>query len=309
LLALVIAALALPATAAAHGRSPTVALDYRIELHPPAGTGMSVHVLDGDRSLRVRSLHGEPILIRGTLKEPMLRISGTGVWVNAGSPTAEADRLAPSGKSGWIKVSSGSEYAWHDHRLSPPPLTTPGPVGEFSVPVMIDGRQTAITGEFVRVARPAFWPWALAAAVLATAIAVATRRRATRAALTIGLGLAAGVFALTEVTTFAFRDAPSGGVAWLQVITALLVAAILGVLLVRLHGRSRIHAAGVVGAVAAAVSLSSLPVFWHGVIISVLPATAARAVCGLAIALGVAAAVLSFLPEFDEPVRVRTVRR
>jgi hypothetical protein len=32
-------------------------------------------------------------------------------------------------------------------------------------------------------------------------------------------------------------------------------------------------------------------------------------VCGLAIVLGAAAAALSFLPDFDEPVRVRTVRR
>jgi len=269
---------------------------------------MSVHVLDGDRSLRVESIEGKRIVIRGALKEPMLRISGAGVWVNAGSPTAEADRIAPAGKSGWIKLSGGSSYAWHDHRLSPPPLSTPGPVGTFSVPVTIAGRETAITGEFVRVARPAFWPWALAAAVVAVGIGVATRRRSTRAALTIGLGLAAGAFALIEVTTFAVRDAPTGGVAWLQVITALLVAAILGVLLVRLHGRARIHAAGIVGAVAAAVSLSSLPVFLHGVVISALPATAARAACGLAIALGIAAAVLSFLPEFDEPVRVRTVR-
>lgn len=274
-----------------------------------AGSRVTVQVLDGDRSLRVRTTKSEPVLIRGTLKEPMLRISGAGVFVNAGSPTAEADRLAPAGKTGWIKVSSGSSYAWHDHRLSPPPLGTPGPVGAFSVPVTIGGRQTAITGEFVRVARPAFWPWALAAALLATGIAVATRRRSARASLTIGLGFAAGACALIEVTTFAVRDAPTGGVAWLQVITALLVAAVLGVLLLRLHGRARIHAAGVVGAVAAAVSLSSLPVFWHGVVISALPATAARAACGLAIALGIAAAVLSFLPEFDEPVRVGTVRR
>ena len=65
-----------------------------------------------------------------------------------------------------------------------------------------------------------------------------------------------------------------------------------------------VHAAGVVGAVAAAVSLSSLPVFWHGVVISALPATLARAVCALAIVGGAAAAALSFLPDFDEPVRV-----
>ena len=86
--------------------------------------------------------------------------------------------------------------------------------------------------------------------------------------------------------------------------TALLVAAVLAVLLVRLHGRSRVHAAGVVGAIAAAVSLSSTPVFWHGVVISALPAAGARAACAFAIVAGVAAACLSFLRDFDEPVRV-----
>jgi len=107
------------------------------------------------------------------------------------------------------------------------------------------------------------------------------------------------------VTTFAVRDSPSGGVAWLQLVAAIAVAGVLGVLLLRLRGRSRVHAAGVVGAVGAAVSLSSLPVFWHGAVISLLPGTAARLLCVLAVAGGTAAAVLSFLPDFDEPVRVR----
>ncbi len=105
------------------------------------------------------------------------------------------------------------------------------------------------------------------------------------------------------MTTFAVRDAPTGGVAWLQIVTALLVAVVLAALLVRLHGRSRVHAAGVVGAIAAAVSLSSTPVFWHGVVISALPAAGARAACAFALVAGVAAACLSFLRDFDEPVR------
>ena len=36
-----------------------------------------------------------------------------------------------------------------------------------------------------------------------------------------------------------------------------------------------------------------------------LPWAAFRTLCGLAIAFGAAAAVLSFLPDFDDPVRVR----
>ena len=102
------------------------------------------------------------------------------------------------------------------------------------------------------------------------------------------------------VTTFAVRAAPTGGVAWLQLVSGLVVATALGGLLLYLRGIQRIHAAGVVGAIAAAVSLSSLPVFWHGVVVSALPATGARLACGLALVCGIAAAALSFLPQPGE---------
>jgi hypothetical protein len=49
-------------------------------------------------------------------------------------------------------------------------------------------------------------------------------------------------------------------------------------------------------------------VYWHGNVISALPGAAARVVCTIALVCGVAAAVLSFLPDFDEPVRARAPR-
>jgi hypothetical protein len=109
------------------------------------------------------------------------------------------------------------------------------------------------------------------------------------------------------VTTFAVRAAPTGGVAWLQLVSGIVVGVALAGLLAWFRGRQRVHTAGVVGVLAAAVSLSSLPVFWHGVVVSALPDDAARAACALALVCGAAAGVLSFLPEFDEPVRVRRV--
>jgi hypothetical protein len=315
-LAIGLAALALPAQAAAHGRGATIALDYRLTLDPAtlALPGVHVRVLDGDRDFQVGVDPGVRLVVRGALNEPLLRIDRSGVWVNANSPTATLDGIVPTSEHGWVHVSGGRSIAWHDHRLAPPPASTPGPVGRFAVAIEIDGRPSSISGTFVRVPRPAPWPWPVAAAALVAGIVVALRRRSLRAALTVGIGLAAGIAALAEVTTFAVRDAPTGGVAWLQIGTAIAIAAALGALLVRLRGRARVHAAGVVGAVAAAVSLSSLPVFWHGVVISALPAVLARTVCGLAIVCGAAAAALSFLPDFDEPVRarpagVRAVRR
>ena len=301
-----LAALVLPATAAAHGRTATIALDYRLALDRSTRDlpGVHVRILDGDRDFQVRVDPGTILLVRGMLNEPVLRIDSTGVWANADSPTATGDKIVSASRHGWVHLSGGRTATWHDHRLAPPPSSTVGPDGRFVIPVEVNGVRTAISGTFFRVARPALWPWPLAALVLTVAILLAIRLRPLRGPLTVGLGVAAGLTALVEVTTFAVADAPTGGVAWLQIATAFLVAAVLAGLLVRLHGRSRVHAAGVVGAIAAAVSISSTPVFWHGDVISALPPVGARAVCAFALVAGVAAACLSFLRDFDEPLRV-----
>ncbi len=298
--------LLLPAQALAHGRSATIALDYDLRLDPSTRSipGLHVRVLDGDRSLEARVDPGVDLLVRGLLREPLLRIDSTGVWVNAGSPTAAADGLVAADRHGWVRVSHGSTIAWHDHRLAPPRVGTPGPAGRFAIPVAVDGRQAVIGGDFVRVARPALWPWLTAGVLLVGAIIVAVRRPSRRLALTIGLGVAGGLAALTAVTAFAARDAPQGGVAWLQIGIGIAVGAVVAAVVARLHGRARVHAVGVVGALAAVVSLGTLSVFWHGVVVSALPGTAARLLCGLALVCGGSAAVLSFLPDFDEPVRV-----
>jgi hypothetical protein len=300
-----LAALALPATAAAHGRTATIALDYRLALDQSTRSlpGVHVRILDGDRDFQVRVDPGTTLLVKGELGEPEIRIDATGVWANADSPTATSDRLVSASEHGWVRISGGRTATWHEHRLNPPSISKLGPVGRFVIPIEVDGRAATISGTFIRVARPSVWPWPVAAALLAGGVYLATRRKALRGSLTIGLGLAAGVAALLEITTFAVSDAPTGGIAWLQLIGSILVGAVLAGLLLRLQGRARVHAAGVVGAIAAAVSLSSTPVFWHGVVISVLPGVVTRALCGFALVAGVAAAVLSFLPDFDEPVR------
>ena len=243
------------------------------------------------------------LLVRGLLKEPLLRIGDDGVWVNAESPTAR--RGLEGGRQGLGPARRGRWVAWHDHRLAPPPAERPGPAGRLAIPVAVDGEPAVIGGTFVRVARPAMWPWLLGALAVAGGVWAAARRKPWRVGLTIGLGVAAGIAALVAVTTFAGRAAPSGGVAWLQLVSGIVVAVALGGLLVYLRGVRRVHAAGIVGAIAAAVSVSSLPVFWHGVVISALPAPGARLACLVALVCGVAAAVLSFVPAVEEPVRRR----
>jgi hypothetical protein len=295
------ATLAVPGVAAAHGRTATVALDYQLRLDRSALSipGVHVRVLDGDRSFQLSVDGDQTVVVKGLLREPVLRIGPSGVSVNSNSPTAFADKLVTKANQGWVHVSNAHLFAWHDHRLAPPPATQPGFAGEFIVPITVDGKPREIDGTFWRVRRPAAWPWLAGAAAFVLAIFVASRRRRLRGALTIGLGTAAGLAALAAVTTFAARDAPNGQIAWVQIVAGIGIGIALAVLLVRLHGARRVHAAGIVGAIAAAASIGSLSVFWHGNVISALPATPARLACGLALVGGIAAGALSFSRDFD----------
>lgn len=287
--------LALPARASAHPRSATVALDYKLVLDRATTTipGVTVAILDGDRSLRVRT-RGETVVVHGDLGEPMLRIGPAGVWVNRASVTAEANKLTTTG-TGWKKLSSSSEYVWHEHRLAPPPWGSKlGPVARFSIPLTVDGKHATIAGTFVRRARPALWPWLLFAALVGVLVTVALRLGGR---VTTLLGAVAGVAALAAIVAFSTADAPNGRIGWIQIALGVALGAVMYVALVRAHGPRRSAIAGLLGGAAAAVSLGSLGVFRHGVVVSSLPAAASRALVAIAFVCGIAAAVTSLRRE------------
>jgi hypothetical protein len=267
-------------------------MDYRLTLGP-APAGLTVKIVDGDRSLEARLVPGATLLVRGLLREPMLRINDGGVFANAASPTAQGDKLVRAG-TGWQRVASGRTYAWHEHRLRPG-----GSAGGFRIPVVVNGMDAVIAGTYVRVPRPALWPWLGGGAALAAAIGVASRRRRVQLPLAVGLGVVAGLAALTATISLALRDRPSGGIGWVTIGAGIGIAVAFAVALLRLQGRRRAQAAGTAGAVGIGVTIESLPVFWHGVVISALPAGGARLACGLALVGGVSAVALSVLPELD----------
>lgn len=289
--------LAAPAGAAAHARTSTVALDYRLVLDraTQALPGAHVEILDGDRSLRV-SARSARVVVLGDLQEPMLRIDASGAWASRRSVTAVAQRLVASG-DGWQRV-GGSTFAWHDHRLAPPPYSgdRTGAVARFSVPVRIDGRDAAIGGSFVRYRRPAAWPWVAAALAGIAAILGVTRAvPSARADATIAAGAVAGVAAVASLASFGVADSPTGRVAWVELALAAFVAAAAAATLVRSRGERRVVVSALIGAAAAATTLGSLGVFRHAVVISSFPPALARALCALAFTAGVGAAVTGLL--------------
>jgi hypothetical protein len=202
----------------------------------------------------------------------MLRIDD-GVWVNLASPTAQANRLITTPGQGWRRLASGRSFAWHEHRLAPPPYVNGdyGPVAQWTVPVAVDGRRDRIGGSFLRVRRPHWWLWlgGTAAAVAAAVVVVRRRPRVATAVAVAALGVA-GVAAVVCQTAFVLRDSPTGRLSWIGIGIGMAVAA-------------------ACLALVAALTLSWLGVFFHGAIVAALPGDAIRVGCALALGGGLVA--------------------
>jgi hypothetical protein len=236
--------------------------------------------------------------VRGLLGEPFLRFSREGVWANLASPTTAADRIARGRQgTGWTRVASGRSYTWHDHRLASPPGRRPGSTAPFALPVFVDGRPRTIDGVFRYVARPAWWPWLVAGAPALAAVVVAVRRAPSwRVAAAWASAAAAAAASLVASIGFATGGSFAGASLWVEVgvCAALALVAAAGVL-----GRRsfRTWTASLVGAAAFVLTLRDVVVFWHGVLISSLPATLTRAAVAVALVGGLAAAGVSLTAE------------
>jgi hypothetical protein len=290
---LLVVMLAVPSPAAAHLRSGTVAVDYGASVSS-ADAMLTVSVYQSDLGLHLSVRRGHSVLVLGYLGEQFLRIDTAGVAVNAVSPTAAASGLlhageATTGAPTWLARGRNS-VVWHDARVRRLP---PGARrGRWSIPIVVDGRREAITGEVWRVAPPTLWAWLLGVVAL-TALGVGLALRATPLqlpTLCIAFGLCAAASAIVAAAGFAFGAYASPGT-WIAGADELLFAiAGVGVLAWGPHAARAAAGAGL-GLLGLAVGLSRGAIFLHGSVLSVLPGTASRVLVSLAVATGVAAAV------------------
>lgn len=291
------AALAAPAAAGAHLRSGTVAVDDSARITSPGGgSAYAVRVYRSDRALDLVVRKGHSVVVVGYLGEPFLRVDSAGVAVNEASPTAVSARLIARtpGSSGsrieWRLRGGRGSVVWHDARVQTPPA---GMRHAFwSVPVVVDGRRSSIRGEVRRLPPPPLWPWLLVLGLVAVGAAVVLRSRR-RELVRVGacaLAVVAGGAAVATVAGFAFAAYASPGTWIAGVDETILIAACAGVMWWG-PPRARVAGAGGIGLLALAVGLSKGPVFLHPIVLSLLPAVAARLAACVSIAAGLVAAV------------------
>jgi hypothetical protein len=170
-----------------------------------------------------------------------------------------------------------------------------GPVASWNVPVVVDGRRGTLGGRFIRMRRPRWWLWLGATLLAVVAAVLACRTIAARFGLAVALaGVAiAGVAAVVCQTAFALRDSTTGRLSPVGFVVYGAVAIGAVALIAFNKGQGRAYVAGGIGAGIAALTLPWVGVFFHGLVISALPATAVRAACALAFGAGLVALAAS----------------
>jgi len=172
-LILILATLALPATAAAHGPVDPAASSFlaRIAQLPP---GVRGQVVDGDQRMWLHAASSRTVIVLDYQQAPYLRFSSAGVQVNESSEMFYLNQVpaqlpppgtGPRSTPHWHLVSSGHSYNWHDGRLSDLAASALAPgatnVGRWRIPLRVDGAQSAIVGGLYYRPSPSivwFWP-------------------------------------------------------------------------------------------------------------------------------------------------------
>jgi hypothetical protein len=209
-LTVIVAALALPASALAHGPVDPSATSFlaRVAQVPP---GVTAKVVDGDQRMWLQVNPARTLVVLDYRQAPYLRFDRRGVQVNQNSEMYYLNQvpvelppngLGPQTPPHWVPVSSGHAYEWHDGRLSDLAATalTPGRryMGQWRIAVRADGAPAALAGGLYYAPSPSIvWFWPVIVCLICVLAAVRLRRPALD--LRVARGLAAAALAAFTV--------------------------------------------------------------------------------------------------------------
>jgi hypothetical protein len=293
--------LVVPSPAAAHVRSGVVAVDYRahlVLLSPELRAALAARVYQSDRAIQLDVRDDHSITVLGYLGEPFLRLDPRGLGVNATSPTAASAKLLSTtervGGSGvlWRERPGRRSVVWHDARTRGVPHGNA--VTSWTIPLVVDGRRASLLGSTEHERRPSVWPWlvacGLAVAVLLGALAAERRRPGVLSEVAQAAALVAVAAMAASAIGFAAARYASG-FTWFVTADELALATVGVAILVRGTELARDGAAAGLGLLALFGAGIGGAVLFHGVVLSALPASAARAAVTVGFAAGAVAAI------------------
>jgi hypothetical protein len=270
--------------------------------------GLEAKVVDGDQRLWLQVSPGVVAVVLGLRGEPYLRFSSRGVDVNTRSATYYLNRARPvivppgltrSAPPDWKRITPGRSTSWHEDRLHALALAAHPSgnsfVGRWLVPLVVDGRRTAITGGLRHATRPSLlWFWPLLLVLACVPALLRLRDAGLDGVATVGL---AGLALATATAARLGRELygrPTVST-WQLVLAggSCLVAVALLVLVLRRDWRS--VAAGAIGIVAVYQGLALLGVLRNGFVLAAIPAWVERTSAGASLASGAALLVVVIL--------------
>ena len=283
--------------ASAHLRSGTVGVDYRASVSAPVTPAYSAQIYQSDHGLSLTLRPGHSVVVLGYLGEPVMRLDGAGLWVNAASPTARAMHLVDkrhamdASSPRWRLQRGRHSVVWHDARVQGLPSRLQA--GVWRVPLVIDGRQSVLEGRLQRFPDPPLWLWlaALAGWLAAGTLPLTRRRRDAVRGWALALALVAAGSATVVALAFALDAYASPGT-WIVGVDVIIFLAV-GVAFIW-RGPRHFHVAAAiwVGLVSVALGLLDGAVFLHPIVLAILPGTVMRLLVLTTIGAGASAAIL-----------------
>src|SRR5262245_45884616 len=195
--ALLLALVALPASAHAVGGASPTNYDTRILSISPEVPGVSIRVVEAGARLELVNTSGQDVIVPGYSGEPYLKVGPGGIEENTRSPATYVNQAVdasvkappeadPAAEPVWRHVGGGNRVAWHDHRThwmgtTPPPAVRQNPGREhvinpeWQIDFQRAGQPIVVKGDLRWVPGPSGTPWLVGAAILALVLLLASR--------------------------------------------------------------------------------------------------------------------------------------